>query len=510
MIGYDNIPENANILLDLPFHEGIGIITRDVAKPHHEDVDLKNTPIWDSNDLVTDGNFEATTNANSYTSDFSNPDVGGDEDLDGWNATDGAVDGNIDGIGGQDDNLRFTINGDNATHRTSKILYTPGKTYRTRFDYYIPAGQSNIDAILPFIGESPAELNITNVWTNFDIYHVATSSTFHIYATDSPDQIFQDLGADDVFYVRNIIIDEVTFDDWTDTADSLGPMASGGVLTNKASWAGYQAAESVLEQAAVVPIALRSYLIEYDVTRAFGAVQIELGSTNCTSRATGGSFSEYIITTDTDHLKIKGNVDFKGTVDNVRVRMSGGVDGPTLYSIGFDGVNEYLELANADCADLDFMAGDFSFAVWVNWFAGMDSQIVIGRYELDTSGWELYFYNDSNHYLTLRFHHAAGATTRTACYSRDWIKNTWHFLSFSRSGSAAPHYRNGVPLTTICSSGGLIDPETCAQDLVLGVRYTKNDNYFKGSMWRPRVWNRALTVVEWQNIFERERHFFGV
>ena len=48
MIGYDNLEINHQILLDLPFREGIRIITHDVAKPRHHDVDLVNTPTWES------------------------------------------------------------------------------------------------------------------------------------------------------------------------------------------------------------------------------------------------------------------------------------------------------------------------------------------------------------------------------------------------------------------------------------------------------------------------------
>ena len=34
-IGYDNLEFNKHILLDLPFREGTGTVTQDVAKPHH-------------------------------------------------------------------------------------------------------------------------------------------------------------------------------------------------------------------------------------------------------------------------------------------------------------------------------------------------------------------------------------------------------------------------------------------------------------------------------------------
>jgi len=46
MIGYDNLPHNHQMLLDLPFREGSGLITHDVAKPHHI-ATLTGPPTWD-------------------------------------------------------------------------------------------------------------------------------------------------------------------------------------------------------------------------------------------------------------------------------------------------------------------------------------------------------------------------------------------------------------------------------------------------------------------------------
>ena len=155
-----------------------------------------------ANDLV--GNpIRFDTPINIYTSDFS-------AGVDGWGVSNGAAAGNIDTIGGQDDNLRFTIDGTNAAHRVNKpTVNTIGKTYRARFDYYIPSGQSNIDGIRPatalFIGSTQTVLD---AWTAVDIYYTATDTTFYIYAFDGALSTFQDAGSDDVFYIRNVIIDE--------------------------------------------------------------------------------------------------------------------------------------------------------------------------------------------------------------------------------------------------------------------------------------------------------------
>jgi len=198
------------------------------------------------------------------------------------------------------------------------------------------------------------------------------------------------------------------------------------------------------------------------------------------------------------------------------------VDTPTwaklvsgLGVITLNGTSEYLELARLACVDLDFIAGDYSIGGWFNWAAGDPSQIIIGRYEEDVSGWELYLYDDPNYYLTLRHHHAGTIVDlhpRSACYSGGWTQGVNHFMGISRTGGGdAIHYRNGVALTMTCSTGGLVDPETeVTRDLVIGTRFTKTGNYFKNNLWRPRVWGRALSAEEWMQIFEYERHWFNV
>ena len=179
-----------------------------------------------------------------------------------------------------------------------------------------------------------------------------------------------------------------------------------------------------------------------------------------------------------------------------------------LGVIDLNGTNEYLQLLAASCADLDFTSGDYSLGCWFNVESGgADDKTLIGRFLVNDSGWELYHY--TNEILTLRHHHAAGATTRTACYSENWAYGTWHFIGVSRTGSSGIFYRNGVAITTTHSAGGLIDPEACAQNLYIG-NDTTGVNLYKGKLWRPRIWNRALGADEWAALFEREKHWFGV
>ncbi len=177
--------------------------------------------------------------------------------------------------------------------------------------------------------------------------------------------------------------------------------------------------------------------------------------------------------------------------------------GKMALVLGGLGSGDYAQCLSASCTDLDFTSGDFSIGGWINWTVNEFSQIVIARYELSADGWEVYLTQAGGlNYLTLRHHHAAGATTRTAAFSTGWTPGTlWHF-GISRSGTSAIFYRNGEPVGT--TSDVLIDPETSNQDLVIGVRYTKDANFYQGPFPRLIVAGEALTAEDWKSMYKHQ------
>ncbi len=182
-----------------------------------------------------------------------------------------------------------------------------------------------------------------------------------------------------------------------------------------------------------------------------------------------------------------------------------------LVVLDLNGSNEYLqEETLGSTADLDFTSGDYSLSAWVNWTDTSSTYIIMGRYELSVSGWEFYITSTGTGTgtITLRHNHATEITPRTACYSTGWTAGTWQHIGVSRDGLTAQHYRNGVAVTTTHSVGGLLDPDSSAQDLVVGVRYTKNTNFYDGMMWRPKVWGRAVSADEWKIIYDSESKWF--
>jgi len=192
-----------------------------------------------------------------------------------------------------------------------------------------------------------------------------------------------------------------------------------------------------------------------------------------------------------------------------------------LVTVGFgaaDGV--YLDCPAAGTGDLDFTSGDYSVACWVNHrdTGHFKPKIIVGRYGVDLDGWEVYLESDTGlvppvHYLEHRHHHATlgAGNLRDGCYSTGWTPDSgWSLIGISRSGLYPKHYRNGLPMDMSYGADGMRDPDTCNRDLVIGARFTKDQDWYYGYMCRLRVWDSDLSASEWLQIFNYEKHWYGV
>ena len=178
-----------------------------------------------------------------------------------------------------------------------------------------------------------------------------------------------------------------------------------------------------------------------------------------------------------------------------------------------DGV--YLDCPAADTGDLDFTTGDYSLSVWLNWDStGGWSEIIMGRYGVDLDGWEIYLdISGGLNTVSQRHHHVSLApNTNSNCFSTGWTPGNSYLLGISRiGGDLYPvHYRNGLPLEMTYEDSGMLAPDACNRDLVIGCRYTKDANWYRNMMWRPRIWARALAAWEWLQLFNMEKHWFGL
>ena len=159
--------------------------------------------------LVDVDEWGGETAGTTYTSDFS-------AGVDSWTANNGTAAGNIDAIGGQDNNLRLTIDATSSTHSLSRVIsMTNGKMYRISFDYYIPSTNSHLDG-LQLTRTSDGTSLFTDQGAATDAWNSATvdvefdeSGGIQVVAMDGASTTISDAGGDDVLYVRNVKVTQV-------------------------------------------------------------------------------------------------------------------------------------------------------------------------------------------------------------------------------------------------------------------------------------------------------------
>ena len=170
----------------------------------------------------------------------------------------------------------------------------------------------------------------------------------------------------------------------------------------------------------------------------------------------------------------------------------------------YNGTSSYMHLAHANTEALGITGGlldGYTIMGWINWTDTTQSEIVLGRYELDIGGWELYLtFTGGVYSLTQRHHHAGtivDANPRSASNSVGWNEGVTTFFTvvFQGTGTDCLHYRNGAPLAVTSSTGGIRDFESTTYQLVNGVRFSLNANWYEGTMgglrFFPYIWTPA-------------------
>ena len=144
----------------------------------------------------------------TYTSDFS-------AGVDSWTATRAAAAGNVDAIGGGNNWLSVTVDATNNTHYAEKAnVFTANKLHEATVKYFIASGQTIVAGLRIYDSGGATELGTT--YTTLD---TATTVTFTCTPTATGLRIYpcksdgtrtlQDVGGDDVIYVKSIIIKEI-------------------------------------------------------------------------------------------------------------------------------------------------------------------------------------------------------------------------------------------------------------------------------------------------------------
>jgi hypothetical protein len=150
-----------------------------------------------------------TESVNTYASDYS-------AGVDGWTTTgNGNLAGDIDGIGGRDDNLRFTSAVSDVDvfsyHRRNNVLEL-GQKYNVTFDFYIPSSNSRLDQIKEIVVGGPtidlSSFTALDQWVSVSVTTTigATTNLILIRWEDSSES---GDATGDVAYIRNVSINAV-------------------------------------------------------------------------------------------------------------------------------------------------------------------------------------------------------------------------------------------------------------------------------------------------------------
>jgi hypothetical protein len=167
---------------------------------------------------VTDGTLLAFTNADyaKYTSDFSAGD-------DSWGAFDDVTEtGNIDGIGGLDDNLRLAIGSATSQHRAFRSNILP-ENQKINFSarVFIPSTNSAVDGILIRDAVNNEIISTTapaqDQWVTVTASNVTvTNAQLRVNLMDGATTSFAGNGSD-VVYLREVTVTQVTSDGFVKT-----------------------------------------------------------------------------------------------------------------------------------------------------------------------------------------------------------------------------------------------------------------------------------------------------
>lgn len=171
-----------------------------------------------SPELVTGGDFADVTETNSWTSDFS-------VDIDNFSGGNGTRAGNIDGIAGEDNCLRFVVNGDNSIHYISKgSAFDTDKAARLRCKIYLPSGNSNVDQVRVYDGSIIGHyMTTTDSWTEVDFYAYTNTTAYYLQASDGGIGTFQDSGAGPELITNGTL--DADLSDWDDNSTGDGSFA---------------------------------------------------------------------------------------------------------------------------------------------------------------------------------------------------------------------------------------------------------------------------------------------
>jgi hypothetical protein len=199
--------------------------------------------------------------------------------------------------------------------------------------------------------------------------------------------------------------------------------------------------------------------------------------------------------------------DSAGTNDGALVNGPVWTTGQINDALGFDGVNDYVDVGDPIDGSLDFGAGDsFTISAWIKWNKTVYDQrdaVIVHKVRTDSGGYfrEGYALKVWMGTLVFGLEDIGGANTqiRGATYIND---NAWHHVVGVRDTATDKVYvyvdggSDAAPVTDVTNS-------TLANSIEFGIGRTHDyyQTYFGGILDDVQVYNRALSDEEVEELY---------
>jgi hypothetical protein len=180
--------------------------------------------------------------------------------------------------------------------------------------------------------------------------------------------------------------------------------------------------------------------------------------------------------------------DASGLGHNGAVREAQFVAGRFGNALSFDGVNDWVTVADSAALDL---SSAMTMEAWVKPSVVAGWQTVMLKEGTATMAYELYANNDVNRpaaYFT-----TAGGALRAATGTAKLAANTWTHIAIAYDGVNMKVYVNGVLVRTVARAGAIL---ATAGPLHIGGNQVWGGEFFSGLIDEVRIYNRALSLEE--------------
>ena len=172
-----------------------------------------------------------------------------------------------------------------------------------------------------------------------------------------------------------------------------------------------------------------------------------------------------------------------------------------LWVMSFDGDDDYVNCGSG--TSLNIIA-EMSIEAWVKRDTIDALMRIVGLDEAETRGYE--FGWRANNKLAFTYYGIADVESSGPAFTDT---TNWHQVAVVKTGST------GNWTYTFYVDGVVDGTNTSAQNVPARTKATRIGSsvdafYFDGFIALPRVYNRALSALEIQNHFNREKHLFGV